>query len=164
MVMGTSKEPVLSDDGTEHLWYYTGCTVTHGVELSQKRMSIGLARWRLHRFLSLDAAAVVGDEVEAVVETVVLSVPGGRLEVNADILEDGYMQIEVFGEEQEEGPPVGFPRGASVPLSGDSLHHTVRWDGAGEVDLLPPGLVRLRIRWQRARLFAFCVVPATGRL
>jgi len=155
MVMGTSREPVTVED--EHRWWYTGCTVTHGGPHSEKRMSIGLARWRLHRFFSLDAEP----GHEAVVETVPLRLPAGRLEVNADIAADGHVMVEVL--ELDGSVRTGLTAAACAPLRGDSLRHVVDWSSDGlrksqmPQELLVRGEVQLRFVMRGARLFSFRV-------
>ena len=151
MVMGTTREPITTDD--EHRWYYTGCSVTHGGPLSQKRMSIGLATWRLHRFLSLDVA---DDRRCGIVETVTLRLPRGQLELNADVPEQqGRIFVELLDSTTRQTVE-GRAAADCNPVCGDSLRHVVQW---GTGSLIEAGEYRLVFRMQgRSRLFAFTMV------
>ena len=55
MIMGTAIEPIITDD--EIRWYYTGTVHTHGAQMKDRHKEIGLAKWRLDGFVSLDAEA-----------------------------------------------------------------------------------------------------------
>lgn len=150
MVMGTTREPITTDG--EHRWYYTGCSVTHGGPLSEKRMSIGLATWRLHRFLSLDVA---DDRQSGVVETVTLKLPRGQLELNAYVPEQ---QDKILVELLDSTRQIVQGRAVAdcTPVCGDSLRHVVQWSNGS---LIEAGEYRLVFRMQgTARLFAFTVV------
>ena len=61
------------------LIYYTGINTTHGAAMPFKRISIGLASWRLDGFVSLAAQQAGG-----VVETNLLHAAGDTLEVNVE--------------------------------------------------------------------------------
>ena len=58
MIMGTAIEPIITDD--EIHWYYTGTEHTHGAQMKDRHKAIGLAKWRLDGFVSLDADAEGG--------------------------------------------------------------------------------------------------------
>ena len=58
MIMGTAIEPIITED--EIHWYYTGTVHTHGAQMKDRHKEIGLAKWRLDGFVSLDADAEGG--------------------------------------------------------------------------------------------------------
>ena len=141
--MGTAIEPIITDD--EIHWYYTGTEHTHGAQMKDRHKAIGLAKWRLDGFVSLDADAEGG-----VVETVPLQIPDGGIEINADA-SGGQVGVEVLtadGQVQQ-----GFSIDDCVPLTGDNVRHSVRWKSATLADATQP--LRLRFVLNRARLYAF---------
>ena len=89
MIMGTATQPIITDD--EIHWYYTGTEHTHGAAMKDRHKAIGLAKWRLDGFVSLDADAESG-----VIETVPLR-DSKRLtfEINADA-SGGQVGVEVL--------------------------------------------------------------------
>ena len=145
MILFTAKEPLVEDD--EIHWYYTGSTQTHGKLLKDKVMSIGRASWRLDGFVSLD-----GDD--GVVETVLLRLPDGRLEVNVDA-SGGSLGIEVLSPDGRVQP--GFSAEDCTPIRGDHVRHSVRW---GDLDLNQAGQpCRLRFLLKSAKLYSFRILP-----
>ena len=145
MVMGTAIEPIITDD--EIYWYYTGTEHTHGAMMKDRHKAIGLAKWRLDGFVSLDTDAEGG-----VVETVPLRIPDGGLEINADA-SAGQIGVEVLtadGQVQQ-----GFSIDDCVLLTDDDIRHSVQWKSATLADAEQP--LRLRFVLNRARLYAFRV-------
>ena len=145
MIMGTSTQPIITDD--EIRWYYTGTEHTHGAAMKDRHKAIGLAKWRLDGFASLDA-----DETEGVVETVPLRIPNGDLEINADASE-GQVSVEVLttdGQVQQ-----GFSIDDCVPLTSDNIRHSVQWKSATLDNAKQP--LRLRFVLNSASLYAFRV-------
>lgn len=143
--MGTSTQPIITDD--EIRWYYTGTEHTHGAAMKDRHKAIGLAKWRLDGFASLDA-----DETEGVVETVPLRIPNGDLEINADASE-GQVSVEVLttdGQVQQ-----GFSIDDCVPLTSDNIRHSVQWKSATLDNAKQP--LRLRFVLDSASLYAFRV-------
>ena len=144
MIMGTAIEPIITDD--EIHWYYTGTEHTHGAQMKDRHKAIGLAKWRLDGFVSLDA-----DE-EGVVETVPLQIPGGGLEINADA-SGGQVKVEVLTADGQVQP--GFSIDDCVPLTNDNIRHAVRWKSTTLANATQP--LRLRFVLNRAKLYAFRV-------
>ena len=143
--MGTAIEPIITDD--EILWYYTGTEHTHGAMMKDRHKAIGLAKWRLDGFVSLDA-----DAEDGVVETVPLEIPNGGLEINADA-SAGQVGVEVLtvdGQVQS-----GFSIDDCVPLTEDNIRHSVQWKSATLASAQQP--LRLRFVLNRAKLYAFRV-------
>ena len=147
-IMNVAVSPIVVGD---EVWeYYTAINTTHGGPIPPKRISIGLARWRLDGFVSLEA----GDR-EGVVETTPIADRSGSLEINADASR-GSVTVEVI---DAEGQPLdGYRASNSQPLRSDLIHHRVRW---GEKEDLPrSGSFRLRFRLRNASLFSYTVVSA----
>ena len=145
MIMGTAIEPIITED--EIHWYYTGTVHTHGAQMKDRHKEIGLAKWRLDGFVSLDADAESG-----VIETVPLRIPNGGLEINADA-SDGQVGVEVLTADRQVQP--GFSIDDCLTLTGDNIRHSVRWKSATLADAEQP--LRLRFVLNRAKLYAFRV-------
>lgn len=143
MIMGTAIEPIITDD--EIHWYYTGTEHTHGAAMKDRHKAIGLAKWRLDGFASLDA-----DTTGGVVETVPMRIPSGTLEINADA-RAGQVSVEVLTADRQVQQ--GFSISDCVPLTGDSTRHSVQWKSATLANVQQP--LRLRFVFNRARLYAF---------
>ena len=121
--MGTATQPIITND--EIHWYYTGTVHTHGAMMKDRHKEIGLAKWRLDGFVSLDA------EAEGIVETVPLELPDGRLEINADA-SGGQVTVEVLTADGQVQP--GFSLDDCVPLTEDNVRHSVQWKSATLAD------------------------------
>ena len=141
MIMGTAVEPIITEDAIH--WYYTGTEHTHGAMMKDRHKAIGLAKWRLDGFASLDADTETG-----VVETVPLLLPEGRLEINADA-RAGQVTVEVLTADGQAHPD--FSGDTCVPLTSDALRHSV----TTLTDTAQP--LRLRFTVNRAKLYAFRV-------
>ena len=115
-----------------------------------KTISIGLAKWRLDGFVSLDAGHFGG-----VVETVPLLLSGEGLEVNVDA-RDGSLAVEALSAAGEPLP--GFTREDCRTIHADGVRQTVRWAGNGRLSIGQP--LRLRFHLQNARLYSFRIGEA----
>ncbi len=143
MIMGTATQPIITDH--EIHWYYTGTEHTHGAVMKDRHKAIGLAKWRLDRFVSLDA-----DAAEGVVETVPLQIPNGGLEINADA-SAGKIGVEILTADGQVQP--GFSIDDCVPLTGDSIRHQVQWKASELSNAKQP--LRIRFVLNRSRIFAY---------
>lgn len=147
-IMNVAVAPIVVGDEVWH--YYTAINATHGAPIPPKHITIGLAQWRLDRFVALDAGAG-----EAVVETTPLAGRGGPLEVNADLAR-GHLTVEVLDAAGAVRP--GFSATECAVLTGDNLRHRVRWGGR---DAVPrDGEVRLRFRFRHGSLFSYTLSEA----
>ena len=147
MIMGTATQPIITHD--EIHWYYTGTEHTHGAAMKDRHKAIGLAKWRLDGFISLDAEAT-----EGVVETVPLKIPNGSLEINADASR-GKICVEVLssdGKVQE-----GFSLNDCIPMKSDDIRHVVQWKSKTLENATQP--LRFRFVMNRASLFAIRIHP-----
>lgn len=143
-IMNVAVSPIVVGD---EIWeYYTAINTTHGGTIPPKRISIGLAKWRLDGFVSLDAGAVEGS-----VETATLPAAGpARLEVNAKA-DDGLLAVEVLDAAGKIVP--GYSAGEFEAIQSDGVRHRARW---GNKDLLPGGQTfRLRFVLRNASLFSY---------
>jgi len=142
--------------GDEVWLYYSGSNYSHGCPCfyenddsgqgTKYTASIGLAKWKLDRFVSVDGPAEGGT-----VDTVPLNFSGTRLEVNAAVKSGGSLTVQVL---DPGGRPLpGF--GISEPFRGDELRHTVRWKGTEQLASLIGKPISLRFRISQGSLFAF---------
>jgi len=156
-----SMSPIVQGD---EVWlYYTGARCTHACggmidgrpaiddhdhgRKDYQSMSIGLARWKLDRFVSLDA-----DNASRSVITRPLEFCGRSLVINADA-SGGEVRVEL---QDAAGNAIeGYEAAKSRPLRGDSLAHSVKWTGGSELPDVRP--LRLRFKMRNASLFSFTV-------
>lgn len=149
-IMNVATAPLVVGDEIWH--YFTAISTTHGAPRPPKRITVGLAKWRLDGYASLDAGAV-----EGVVETVPLT-SRGRLEVNADA-RGGQLVVELL---DEAGRPIpGYARAASTVLNSDSVRHSVAW--GGRAGLPEDRAYRVRLILKNASLYSYRIVPAESR-
>ena len=141
MIMGTATQPIIKDN--EIHWYYTGTEHTHGAAMKDRHKAIGLAKWRLDGFVSLDAD-------DGIVETVPLRMPNGPLEINADASK-GQISVEVLTIDGKVQP--GFSLDDCVPLTEDKIRHSVQWKSGKLVNAKQP--LRLRFKLNKARIYSF---------
>ena len=115
--------------------------------MKDRHKEIGLAKWRLDGFVSLDA-----DAEEGIVETVPLQLPGGGLEINADA-SGGQVGVEVLTADGQVQS--GFSIDDCIPLTDDNIRHSVQWKSTTLANATQP--LRLRFVLNRAKLYAFRV-------
>jgi hypothetical protein len=132
----------------DEIWlYYCGSNHTHGTPVLYRpddpdrkakfTSSIGLAKWKLDRFVSADAS-------DGTLTTVPITYSGNRLELNAR----GRVRVELLD-------AAGTSLALSQPLAGDSLRHTVRWPDADIVAARRGRPVVLRFHLRGAELYSF---------
>jgi len=149
-ILGVTNGPVIVGD---QLWlYYTAITTTHAGYVPKKKITIGLAKWRMDGFVSLEAAGQGG-----VVETVPLQCAGSPLTVNADAA-DGALTIAVLDRSAE--PISGYSHDDCIPLCRDSVRHVVQWKKRDRLPTDKP--FRLQFRLKNVKLFSFSVKTAEG--
>lgn len=146
MIMGTATQPIITDD--EIHWYYTGTEHTHGAEMKDRHKAIGLAKWRLDGFVSLNT-----DESDGIVETIPLQFPNVTLEINADARK-GQIGVEVLTADGQVQP--GFSIEDCVHLTEDNIRHSVQWKSAKLANAKQP--LRLRFILNCAKLYAFRIL------
>ena len=146
-ILNIANQPVIVGD--EIFYYYTAMNTTHGGTRPPKGITIGLAKWRLDGFASLDAGDLGG-----FVETTEWVTQGDltQLVINADAT-DGSIRVEVV---DENGVIYdGYSVLDSDVVTGDSVRHVVSWtEHAG----LPDGEVfRLRFYMENASIYSYRV-------
>jgi hypothetical protein len=142
--------------GDEVRLYYGGANYTHGTPClyhargsgrqTKFNGSLGLATWKLDRFVSVDGPAEGGT-----LTTVPVRFKGKRLEINAATKADGEVVVELL---DAAGRPIKG-RERSTPFSGDELRHTVRFAGDADVSAAAGTPVVLRFYLKNAQLFSF---------
>ncbi|MDE0464265.1 MAG: hypothetical protein OXH93_17725 [Caldilineaceae bacterium] len=147
-ILCSADRPLIRGDEVWH--YYTAVSTMHGGPMPPKTISIGLAKWRLDGFVSLDAGHFGG-----VVETVPLQLSGEGLEVNVDA-GDGSLAVEVLSAAGE--PLTGFSREDCQAIHVDGVRQTVRWSGDARLPIGQP--LRLRFHLQDAKLYSFRIREA----
>ncbi len=142
----------------DEIWlYYDGSTYTHGTPCvyraegtgqgTEHTASIGLAKWKLDRFVSADGSADGG-----MLTTVPIVFSGERLEINALTKRGGTITVELL--DAAGSPMNSFP--PSNPFTGDNLRGVVTWpDGGGGVGRFIGKPVTLRFHLRDAELYSF---------
>ncbi|MBI3922904.1 MAG: hypothetical protein HY318_15895 [Armatimonadetes bacterium] len=139
--------------GDEVWLYYGGSNYTHGTPCLYRAEgtgrhtkftgSIGLATWKLDRFVSADAGASGGSLV-----TVPLVFSGNRLELNTATRKGGSVTVEMLA-------PDGTRIARSKQFTGDNLRHTVVWQKSLDLGALRGSPVSLRFQMKKAELYSF---------
>lgn len=159
-MLSASMSPLVRGD---ELWvYYTGASCTHGCgapmdqgpapghahpDTGTRKNAIGLARWRLDRFVSLDA-----DHAVRSVITKPLDFSGKSLVINANA-SGGFLQVEL---QDAAGKAIkGYEAANCKRFSGDELAHRVQW--AEHLELPETRPLRLRFAMRNASLFSFAI-------
>jgi hypothetical protein len=109
--------------------------------------SIGLATWKLDRFVSVDAGAEGGT-----LTTVPITFAGSRLELNAATRPGGSITVEVLD-------LAGKTIARSQPFSGDDLRRRIDWANGLALADLAGKPITLRFQLQCAELYAFAFRP-----
>ena len=141
----------------DEIWlYYGGSNYTHGTpclykaegtgRLTKFTGSIGLAIWKLDRFVSVDGPAEGGT-----LTTVPIVFEGNRLEINAATKEDGSVVVDVL---DAAGKSIST-LGPSDKFEGDDLRHVVTWRGTKNIGDLAGKPVVLRFHLKNAELYSF---------
>ena len=107
------------------------------------RRGVGLAVWRLDRFVSADSPAAGGT-----LTTVPIVFAGNRLELNAATRPEGQIVVELLD-------AAGKVLARCKPVSGDDLRHHVTWESAMDLAALAGKPVALRFCMRNAELYSF---------
>ncbi|HUT23363.1 MAG TPA: hypothetical protein VM492_03360, partial [Sumerlaeia bacterium] len=146
----------------DEIWlYYGGANYTHGTPALYREnfedgtptgrktkytAGIGLAIWKLDRFVSVDAPSEGG-----ALTTIPFVSTGKRLELNAVTGNGGEIVVELC---DAAGKPLpDWPK--SDPFVGDDLRHTVAFQGNASVSSLAGKPVSLRFHLKSASLYSF---------
>ncbi|MDR3674547.1 MAG: hypothetical protein P4N24_03590 [Acidobacteriota bacterium] len=141
----------------DEIWlYYTGSNYTHGTPClyradgtgrgTKYTASIGLAKWKLDRFVSVDGPAEGGS-----LTTVPIIFSGERLEINASVRPGGSVKVEV---QDAAGRAIeGF--GPSDVFAGDDIRHTVTWHEDPAVSKVAGKPIRLKFHLKNGELYSY---------
>lgn len=142
--------------GDEVWLYYGGSNYTHGTPCIYRAKgtgrgtkftgSIGLAKWKLDRFVSVDASPEGGT-----LTTVPIVFSGSRLEINARTMPGGQVSVEIVNGEGHRGGGMG----SSDTFSGDQLRHIVTWKGDRKVSQWQGQPITLKFHLRNAELYSF---------
>jgi hypothetical protein len=142
--------------GDEILLYYGGANYTHGTPALYRAEgtergtryagSIGLAKWKLDRFVSADASKGGG-----VLRTVPIVFSGAELLINAAVKRDGQITVRPLTADGQSLP--GY--GASLPFRADGLRETIRWPNGTTIAPLKGRAISLEFSLRSAELYSF---------
>ena len=136
--------------------YYGSRPYMHnpGGAKSKKEMTRGicLATTKRDRLVSVSAGHYGGYLL-----TKPLSCPGGMLHINAKTAPDGFIRAAVReGRGVRDGEwPEDWRFDQSVPFSGDSLDHVLKWKHNKRFGTFPDKYLRLHFWMEKADLFSF---------
>jgi len=135
--------------GDEIRLYYSASNRGHGHRGRKPEVTfgIGLATWKLDRFVSANAPAEGG-----VLTTVPLAFAGRRLEVNASTKPGGQIIVEILD-------MAGGILAVSKAWAGDDLRAPLEWVRPTDLAALADTPVSLRFRMKSAELFSFAFRP-----
>ena len=139
------QHPIVVGD---EIWiYYVGFSglhwYVHRGELQGG--AVGLAKLRLDGFVSLDAG-------EGVLTTKLMTMSGDRLVVNADA-SLGSMAVEILGADGQSLK--GLTKDDADLFTGNSVRHTVTWNGSPDVKSLKGKPIALKFYLDRCKLYSF---------
>jgi len=146
----------------DEIWlYYGGANYTHGTPANYRATfkdgtptgrkkkftcNIGLVKWKLDRFVSVEAPKFGGT-----LTTVPMTFQGDRLKINAVTKPEGRVVVELL---DAAGNPIdGFQK--ADPFHGDQFRHVVTFGGNRDVSKLAGKPVSLRFRMWNAELYSF---------
>jgi len=152
MICGIANRPVVSPDGNEWWYYYGGWDGDHGI--SNRRACIGLAKFRVDGFASVDSLGSEGS-----LTTPALKFTGGTLKLNVDATGQdtagakNYARVELLN---ASGKALeGYSKDDCDPIHENSVNRTVTWKGKEDVSELAGRVIRMRIYLKGAELYAF---------
>ena len=134
-----------------HDWWIAGAReeldLPEAQDLGRVRHGIGLARLRVHGFVSLRAGPVR----EGLLVTQPIQMDGRALRINAQCRPGGFVQVELTDTDDEVVP--GYTRSDFHPFTGDGVAHVCRWGDRDEIQ--DSGGVKLRFWLKDADLYSF---------
>jgi hypothetical protein len=139
----------------DELWiYYAGSEATHGWNLDsgiqwkggRMRHAIGVAKWRLDGFMSLDAIGVGSFTTRPFV------FEGRTLNINFKS-PNGFVKVGIIDENEKAF--ADFSPADCDQIQGDSVRQLVSWKGNSDVSALAGKPVRLRFEMMHAAVYSF---------
>ena len=151
-----TPEPIVINDriyffysGTnaKHWWTWTGDPPKKDPNAKEPRKGVGLATLRVDGFVSVNSDAEGGT-----LTTRPFLFLGDTLLLNADA-KGGEIVVEAL---DAEGQPIkGFGRDEAIPVTSDSVRHSLRWKEQKDLHQLQGRPMRLRFHMRAARIFSF---------
>lgn len=152
MICGVANRPVISPKGDEWWYYYGGWDGGHGD--SRRRACIGIAKFRVDGFASIDSF-----DTEGVLATTKLTFAGKTLRLNVDASGQdttggkNYVRVELL---DAKGRALkGHSKSDSDPIHVNRVNHTVTWKGRSDVSKLAGRVVRMKLYVRGAEVYAF---------
>lgn len=132
--------------GNEIWMYYGGFDEGH--EDTPKTSRIGLAKWRLDGFMSLNAGAT-----EGTMTTKKLTFSGSRLRLNMNASGSGnYVQAELLDASGNVIP--GFSKADSDAVNADNVDQIMTWNGSSDLSGLVGQTVQVKLYMKGAKVYA----------
>ena len=134
--------------GDEILIYYVGFSGLHWATRRNEWQggAVGLAKLRLDGFISMDPGG------SGTLTTKLMTMSGDCLIVNANATY-ASIKVEILG---ADGKPIpGFSKDDADPITGDSVRHTVTWNGSPDVKSLKGKPIALKFYLDRCKLYSF---------
>ncbi|MBN2682829.1 MAG: T9SS type A sorting domain-containing protein [Bacteroidales bacterium] len=146
----TASYPTIMDD---EIWmYYGGFNEMHG--MLEKQGKIGIVRWRLDGFVSLENKP---EDEEGVFVSKELIFEGSRLRLNADASnEDAYIYAELCRPDGTVIP--GFSREESNIINSNSIRHTVSWENGDDLSALEGDTIVLKLFIKNSNLYSLSFI------
>jgi hypothetical protein len=140
----------------DELWFYYRSTPLFDpkidAEKAERKMvaRLGLATLRRDGFVSLDAGEKPGRVV-----TRPLTFESGRLHVNAQVHEGGYLRAEVRDADGNVVEPLALDRCTKV--TGDQLAAAISWGDESTLSCPEGESLRIAFELQNAKLYSFWI-------
>jgi hypothetical protein len=130
--------------GNETWIYYTAINTGHGAPIPPKYTSIGVAKFRRHGYVSLDAGPEGG-----FMETKLLRFTSSRLLINANSSR-GQLQVALL---EADGSPIqGYRLKDSIVLKEDKTNWMARWNNMTDVPTDRP--IKILIKMANTQLYS----------
>lgn len=133
----------------EMRFYYAASNLRHGVkwELQPGKFGVGMATTKPDRLIALSA----GKDPAQLISTR-FPLASTDMKINAAIANEGSVRVEIL---DAKGIPIpGFGLDQCVPLTGDSLAHTVEWRDKPDRSVLANKTLRFKLIASNADLYA----------
>ncbi|MBC8869951.1 MAG: hypothetical protein H8E44_11065 [Planctomycetes bacterium] len=151
MICGIANRPVKNRTGDEWWYYYGGWDGGHGT--SKRRASIGIAKFRVDGFASLDTFGT-----EGALRTPNLKFAGTKLKLNIDASgadttgTKNYVKVELM---DETGQAIeGYSQSDCDPIHANSVDNVVTWKDNSDVSKLAGRVISVKIHMKGAELYA----------
>ena len=151
MICGIANRPVLSPDGDQWWYYYGGWDGGHGI--SQRRACIGIAKFRVDGFASIDSV-----DTEGAIRTPKLKFAGSKLKLNINATGQdtegmkNYVRVALL---DNSGRVLeGYSENDCDPIHVDDVDHVVTWKGNSDASNLAGKETIVVIYMKGAELYA----------